>query len=146
LRTLEEIKTVLNKLNAQSGFREALAREPAEVQQALGQARKALNRASDAFLRDLRNKVGGHLDESLMQQALDEMDSCREGLLQLGDIRGKIHYQFAGDILWVALLEAPPAEEEARLNDVLKRSAELTPVVSAIDDVVACYARSRGLA
>lgn len=146
LRTLEEIKDVLNKLNRESGFRGALSEEAPEVQEAVRQAMKALNKASDAFLRDLRNTVGGHLDMPLIQQALEDMHPRREGLFQVGDIRGKIRYQFAGEILLAALLGGvPPEQEEAKLEEVLKRSAELTPVVAAIDDVVACYARSRGI-
>src|SRR5262249_35547274 len=35
LRTLEEIRNVLNKLNAESSFRDALSEEPQEVQQAV---------------------------------------------------------------------------------------------------------------
>ena len=36
-------------------------------------------------------------------------------------------------------------QEQEKLEEILKRSAELSSVVAAIDDVVACYARSRGI-
>ena len=146
LRTLEEIKNVLNKLNAESSFRDTLSEEPADVREAVRQAMRTLNKASDAFLRDLRNTIGGHLDEPLIQQALNDMDFRREGLVQLGDIRGKIHYKFAGEILLAAVLGGvPPEQEQEKLEEILKRSAELSSIVAAIDDVVACYARSRGI-
>jgi len=41
LRTLEEIRNVLNKLNAESSFRDALSEETPEVQEALRQAMSA---------------------------------------------------------------------------------------------------------
>jgi len=146
LRTLEEIRNVLNKLNANSSFRRALSGEPHEVQEALRQVMRTLNKASHAFLRGLRNKIGGHLDRPLIQQTLDDMHARREGLFQVGEIREKIRYQFAGEILWAAVLGGvPPEQEEVKIDEILKRSADLMPVVVAIDDVVACYGRSRGL-
>src|SRR5713101_6196986 len=84
LRTLEEIRNVLNKLNAESDFRGVLSEESPEVQEAFRQAMKTLNKASDAFLRELRNKIGGHLDMPLIQQTLDDMHPRREGLFQAG--------------------------------------------------------------
>src|SRR5262249_11588198 len=144
LRTLEEIRNVLNKLNAESSFRDALSEEPQEVQQAVRTAMKTLNKASEAFLTGLRNKIAGNLDWKLFQQTLDDMNPQREGLFQAGDIKGKIHYKFGGEILWAAVLSgAPPEQEEAKVEEILKRSAELSPVVVALDDVIACYARSR---
>jgi hypothetical protein len=146
LRTLEEIKDVLSTLNKQSSFRAALSQEPAESQQALRAVSKTLNKASRTFLRELRNKIGGHLDEPLIRHALEYMHPYREGLFQVGDIRDKIRYKFAGEILWAAVLRGvPPEQEETKVEEILKRSADLMQVAAAIDDVIASYARSRRL-
>jgi hypothetical protein len=61
LRTLEEIKSGLNAVNAEVSFREALAKEPLEVREAFERLKKELNKTSHAYLRDLRNTVGAHL-------------------------------------------------------------------------------------
>jgi hypothetical protein len=147
LRTLEEIKKTLNWLNSQPEFRDMLAREPVDIRKAFEELKRELNKASEAFLRVLRNHVGGHLDASTVQAGLDSMDHEQEGMVQFADTLGNIRYRFAVDVLWTALLrEVPGDDTESRLENRLRPTASLTPAVKAIDDVVACYLRARGLA
>jgi hypothetical protein len=70
----------------------------------------------------------------------------REGLLDLGRKRGEVHYKFTGELLLAALVrDAPAGDEEHALETLLSRSAALNPMLVAIDHVVTCYIRDRGL-
>jgi len=74
------------------------------------------------------------------------MDPGREGLLELGEIRGKIHYKFAGELIIAILLRGvPDSEQQGTFEKLLGKSARLSRAVAAIDDVLACYARDRQL-
>jgi hypothetical protein len=74
LRTLEEIRGVLNRLNSEPSFRDAMSREPAPIQDAFKKLKRELNKASRQFLLNLRNTMGGHLDAPTIQAALNGMD------------------------------------------------------------------------
>lgn len=146
LRTLEEIKTVLNRLNAQRSFRDAMAREQSEIRTAFEELKRALNMASQDFLRELRNMIGGHLDGLAFQETLDQLDPGQEGLLEVARKRGETHYRFAAELLWAAVLrEAPPHSKEQAAETLLHKSAELNPAIVAIDHVLTCYIRDRKL-
>lgn len=146
LRTLEEIRNVLNRLNSESSFRDAMSREPAPIQDAFKKLKRELNKASRQFLLNLRNTMGGHLDEPTIQAALDAMDPLQEGFVQVGEILGKIHYKFAEEILWAALLSNTPEKDfNKKIEELLGRSSRLNRTVVAIDYVVNCYLRDRGL-
>src|SRR3972149_7410655 len=147
LQTLEEIRKALNSLNSKPEFRDMLAREPTTIRMAFDGLKRELNKASEAFLRVLRNHVGGHLDAAMVQAGLDSMDHGQEGMIQFADTLGNIRYRFAVDVLWTALLrEVPGDNTESRLENRLRATASLTPAVKAIDDVVACYLRAPRLA
>jgi hypothetical protein len=119
-RTLEEVRKVLSRLNAQGDFRDALSREPESVQKAFERLNVELNKASRDFLRDLRNAIGGHLDENRVQLALNTMDPSREGFLVIGERLGTIHYKFAADLLWSILLQdIPEKEHQTKAEDLL---------------------------
>jgi len=122
-------------------------REPMEVRQAFEELKKELNKASDTFLRVLRNRIGGHLDAPTVQAGLDDMDPAQEGMVQFADTRGRIRYRFALDILWPSvLLEVQGSNTEQQVDKVLGDTARLTRAVEAIDAVVACYLKARRLA
>src|SRR5215467_9953873 len=53
LRTLEEAKDVLNRLNSQLTFRTSLSQEDPAVQTAFQELKKELNKTSKEFLREL---------------------------------------------------------------------------------------------
>jgi hypothetical protein len=74
------------------------------------------------------------------------MDFQREGWIELGDTADRMHYRFAGEVVWASVLAGIPENQmEERLEAILARSAMLIPAVNAIDNVFACYARDRGL-
>ncbi|MGH7231201.1 MAG: hypothetical protein ACREJU_07560, partial [Nitrospiraceae bacterium] len=142
LRTLEEIKNALNRINSEQDYREALTHEPVQVQEAFRNLKKEINKTSDDFMRVLRNTIGAHLDEEAVQNALNEMNPGRRGLIEVGDTTGKIHYRFAGELIMSILLPAVPDEEQLqRIEGILGKTGKLIPAVSAVDNVINCYVR-----
>lgn len=145
LRTLEEIKVVFNRLNADRGFREAMASLP-DLRTSFEDSKRALNVASEQFLYGLRSKVSAHLDEARMQAGIDGLDFQQEGFAELAREAGRTHLKFATDLIWAALL--PSSSAATKLADaeaLLEKSAALLPVIAAIDSVIACYMRDRRL-
>lgn len=145
-RTLEEIRKTFNALTAIPAFRLGMLSETRDVQGAFEEARRTLNRASETFLRELRNELGGHIDLSRMQAGLDSMDVQQEGIAQLGRIRENTHYKFAVELLWSAILrDSPGAATSAHIEKVLGETAALTSALGAVDDVISRYALARAL-
>ncbi len=143
LRTLEEIKNVLNRLNSHDEFRDAMAQEPPAVKDAFEELKRSLNRASDEFLRVLRNTMGGHLDEDAIQLTLNTLDHQAEGMIQVGETRGRLHYRFGAELLLAAL--GRDLEKEEEVLEIIRKSADLNPALVAIDHVVKCYLSDRRL-
>ena len=145
LRTLEEIRGVMNGLGSETTFRVAMEKD-AEVRVAFEDAKRALNKASEEFLVFLRNKVGAHVDEAWIQTALNSMDPQQEGYIQVGEMTGETHYKFALEVLWSALLHDVPKEAALEeIESLLEKSARLTSAIGAIDKVVFSYFKDRKL-
>ena len=146
LRTLEEIRKVLTRLRFQGRFAAAMAQEPEAVRTAFAQLNAELNAAHKEFLKGLRDALGGHLDEKTIQITLDSMDPHHEAFFEAGEIVGRVHYKFAADLLWAALLhDIPENQRQKKAEELLRRTSRLSQAVKAIDDVVVCYMRDRRL-
>lgn len=143
LRTLEEIKKVLNRLNSHSDFRKAMGKEPPAVREAFEELKRSLNKASGEFLRVLRNTMSGHLDARAFQATLDTLDHQAEGMIQVGERRKMLHYRFAAELVLAVLGRDKENEEE--VLDIVRKAADLNPALVAIDNVVMCYLKDRRL-
>jgi hypothetical protein len=137
LRTLTEIQDDLNRLNREPAFRDAMRRERSDVQEAFTRLKRELNKASEQFLRQLRNTIGGHLDLEVFQATLDQLDPLQEGFLDLGRTRDDTHYIFTAELVWAAITrDAPPGHEVLAAETLLGKVAELSPTVVAIDQAI----------
>jgi hypothetical protein len=147
LRTLIEIREVFNRLNADAGFRDAMASSAStDLRKSFEDAKKALNRAAEDFLYDLRKTVSAHLDYPTMQVGVNTLDFQKEGFAELAREAGRTHFAFATELIWAALLPRSSRETlRTDLEDLLHKSASLMPVMMAIDSVIACYMRDRRL-
>lgn len=148
LRTLEEAKTTLNRVNKHRDFREALASQSEQTRNAFEEVKKRLNVASEELIRRLRSTVAAHLDHKCIQAGINAFGPTQGSLIQLADTLGNKHYRFSTDILWTAILGLPPQDKEAinKLTEVLRSTAAThTQVVKAIDDVFQCYVADRRL-
>ena len=61
---------------------------------------KALTKVSEQFLKDLRNTLGGHVKETAVSEALKNMETDQNGLLQISDglVRDQ-HYRFTSVLI-----------------------------------------------
>jgi hypothetical protein len=145
LRTLEEIRNTLNRLNSEPTFRAAMDREQPSVRKAFEQLKRTLNKASQDFLSDLRNELGGHLDEEAMRETLRELDADDEGFLEIATARWPVTtaFRFAADLIW-AVIGRQARKKDRSVDALLAKGADLIPTVTAIDHVVACYLHERG--
>jgi hypothetical protein len=146
LRTLEEIRNTLNRVNKEPAFRAAMDLEQPDVREAFTQLKRTLNRVSRDFLSDLRNELGGHLDEEAVRETIQQLDADAEGFLEVATARWPVTtaFRFAGDLVW-AVIGRRARKKERAVDALLGKSADLIPTVTAIDHVVACYLHERGL-
>jgi hypothetical protein len=146
LRTLEEIRTTLNRLNKEREFRAAMDREQPGVREAFEELKRTLNRASQEFLSTLRNELGGHLDEDAMRETLQQIDDDAEGFLEVATARRPVTtaFRFTADLVW-AVIGRHAIAKQRDVHALLVKVADLIPTVTAIDHVVACYLHDRGL-
>jgi len=145
LRTLREIRKAVERLHQEKTCKEALRNEPESVKNAFQKLRDEMNTGPD-LVKDLRDKIGGHVLYPAVQKALDKMDHGRRGLMQVGERRGKIHYKFTGELVLAMMLpDIAPEGQIQKLDGILSTTAKLVLVMSTIDDVVAAYAESRNL-
>lgn len=145
LRTLEETRHALNDLASDHTFRDALSQEPVLLA-AFDTTKKKLNKASEAYLRKARNMIGGHLDEMMMRAGLNSLDSRLQGYMQTGDIKAKLHYRFAGELLLAALAQSMSEVGKFDPETIIRESAQvLDDTWGILDDLIACYAAERRL-
>ena len=146
LRTLEEIRETLNRLNKEAAFRDAMSRREPEVREAFTRLKRTLNKTSQDVLAKLRNQLGGHLDWDAMAEALRELEPDTEGFLEQATARWPTAsaLRFAVDLVW-AMFARHVKVGQRTVDALLGNTADLIPTVEAIDHVVGCYLRERGL-
>ncbi len=143
LRTLREIGKLARMLHEQ--HKDALAKEPDDLRQAFKKLHDQMDTAKE-LIRELRNKIGGHVKYSAIKDGLESLPDDLRSLMQIGDITGKIHYRFVSEIALATMLPGIPENEKLeRLDGILKETAQLIPVLGTIDEIVALYAKSRRL-
>ena len=143
LRTLREIGKLVRMLYEHHG--EALSKEPEDLRQAFSALYEEMETAK-VLVRELRNKIGGHVKYAAIKEGLESLPDDLKSLMQIGDITGKIHYRFVGEITLSTMLPGVPEDEKlGKLDDILKETAKLIPVLGKIDEIVALYAKSRRL-
>jgi len=65
-------------------------------------------------------------------------------MAQLGRTRQLTHYPFAEQVLLSAILrEGLDFAPQEAVDEILRQSADLSPVLGVLDDVIAWYIRSR---
>jgi hypothetical protein len=90
--------------------------------------------------------IGGHVDAATLQAGLAALDPRLEGFIQTGDIKAKLHYRFAGELLLGALAHSMNAMGRVDLEAIVREAAEvLAHTWTILDDLIACYAAERRL-
>ncbi len=146
LRTLIEIRKVAESVHLK--YNKELSKECDSFQNALKKLRSelALTPTDFAKIKQIRNNLGGHVLPKGVQAALNKMDIDKTGIFQDGEIRGKIHYKFAAQIVLSVMF--PDVSEENLLEEfkaLLQNTAKLVFILGSIDEVLKCYIQGRKL-
>jgi len=145
LRTLNEIRNAVERLFVDGAHKAALAQETLELRQAFESLRDEIKDQS-ASIKDLRDRIGGHVLHDGVGNALRGMDYGRNALIEMGETVAETHYRFAGDIALATLF--PGKSEETLLVEVQElfdKTAKLVFIVGSIDRIFDAYVRGREL-
>jgi hypothetical protein len=145
LRTLFEIRKETENVFDTPKLREALGKESPRFRETFEELCNKMKIAADRVER-IRHNLGGHVDSGAVKKALRDMPHDIRGLFQDGDIKGKKHYKFVGDIVLRMMIPSVPENEmHEKLDGLLHETHQLVPVFTLIDDVVTIYILDRGL-
>ena len=98
------------------------------------------------LVEEIRNSLGGHVLQRSVELALNNMALDRWGYIEVGDVLGKTHYKFTGELVGEILLAGvPETERENELGRQFKTIAELLPVFELTDILLMMYIRARKL-
>jgi hypothetical protein len=94
----------------------------------------------------LRDSLGGHVLHSDVQNILKDLDPETTGFFENGEIRGKIRYRFASElVLSIMLKKVEPKHEEEKLETLVGTTAKLISIISTIDQIIITYITNRKL-
>ena len=145
LRTLNEIRNAVDRLFVDGAHKAALAQETLELRQAFEVLRDEIKGQSEV-IKDLRDRIGGHVLHEGVGNALRGMDYGRNALIEMGETVAETHYRFAGDIALAIMF--PEKSEETLLVEVQElfdKTAKLVFIVGSIDRIFDAYVRGREL-
>jgi hypothetical protein len=139
LRTLSEIRGVVIMLNGVDEFREALQKESSERRNQFLDMYKRFEATHD-LLKGLRDDIGGHVQHTKIEKALNGMDPGQFGYLEVGEILDKTHYRFAGELLLETQLTGRTDEERVkRIEHQFRETATLLPVFAMMELIFSIY-------
>jgi hypothetical protein len=145
IRTLREMKHVIDRLQVHPEFKKALASRSSKERREFRELVRQLN-AEHQLVKQLRDALGGHVLESAVQKALDGMHPERLGFFEVGRILKSTHYKFAVELVAEMLVSGVPENQRiARLEDIFTRLGALLPIIAIADQIVLTYLESRGL-
>ncbi len=145
LRTLNEIRNAVERLYVDGAHKAALMKETLELHRAFEALRGEIKDQS-AVIKDLRDRIGGHVLHEGVRDALRGMDSERNALIEMGETVAQTHYRFAGDIALAIMF--PGKSEESLLveaQELFNKTAKLVFIVGSIDRIFDAYVMGRGL-
>jgi len=145
-KTLSEIDSTFTTLNRQKSFREALKKQPKIIQQKYRTLLRRLREVHES-IKEMRNKLGGHVNNSAVTKALNLMGLESKGLIEFGSTIGKTHYRFTTElVLGILLVDSPDTDKIKAIDKKIKEVLGLTASVLVVTgDIVWLYITSRGL-
>ena len=148
VRTLMEIRSCLQALRGEARFVASLSRLPQPHKAIYEEFEKQIFSEHD-LIKEIRNKIGGHVNQTAVQEAVDNLDFERSGLYERGEDVLQTHYKFAND-LYLAVLKPGDAakgltdEKIQEILDLTQRMANLMPALNIIGLIFNTYLRERG--
>ena len=145
IRTLIEIRSTIETLQNLQDFKRMMRGQPESKRAEFKNLIREFNSAHK-IVKEMRNAIGGHVLQESVQRALDEMDVERAGIFEVGQKLKDTHYKFAGELIVAILLAGVPEKQQAaKLESDLKTIANLFPAFALIEEILAMYAKERGL-
>lgn len=144
MRTLHEIRNLAHRM-ANSPDKDALQNEPVALTEGFKKLRDQLSDAEE-LVKDLRDSLGGHVLHADIKDILKELSPDMRGFFQDGEIRGKIRYKFASElVLSIMLRKVDPQHEEEKLEILVETTAKLIPIIGTMDGIIRAYIEDRKL-
>ena len=145
VRTLMEIRSAIVNLERAPEFEQLLGKQPEPKQDEFRRLVKEFNQAHEV-IKEIRDSVGGHVLQTRVQEALDQMDFDREGFYEIGQTLEDTYYKFASELVIAVLLRDVPEEsQESKIRTDFNTIANLIPVLSLIHEILEMYAKERRL-
>lgn len=145
IRTLFEIRNAVEALFSVKERADALLNETPKLQEAFRNLRTQMTIAA-TLVKRLRHDIGGHVQHSAVQKALDGIPSGSGGFYQQGEMLGKTRYKFTSELMLAIMLPGVLDKDIIQeLENMLGETAELIKVLGTIDEVVKCFIESRHL-
>ena len=145
VRTLMEIQGGIQVLLGDKKFKVLLYKQSPEVKREFGRLARVIAEAHP-ILKEIRNDICGHVQESAVQEALDEISLDGFGLMEMGRIQRESHFKFAGELITNILVKGVAENEKAKvLGDKMAKIANLFDTFALIERILLMYAEDRGL-
>jgi hypothetical protein len=145
VRTLWEIRKVLETLNTVPEFKRVLRAQPLKTRKKFDEMVKKFEK-DQTLIQNMRDSLGGHVLQRTVEQALNDMPLDKFSYIEVGSTLKKTHYKFAGEIVVDMLLAGvPEAKRHAEAERHFRTIAGLFPVLSLTDIILTMYADARKL-
>lgn len=146
VKTLWEIRKTIDTLNTVPEFRRVFKAQPAAIRRKFEAMVKKLAKDQN-LVQKMRDSLGGHVLQHIVEQALDDMPTGRFAYIEAGRTLKKTHYRFAGDLVAEMFLAGvPEPQQQAEIERHFRTIAGLLPVFSLTDTILTMYADARKLA
>jgi hypothetical protein len=144
-KTIMEIFSVVERLSMNKEFKKFLKDSP-DIKKPFEQLKRKCYEAHD-IIKDIRNELGGHIQEKAVLKTLKNMDLDRSGLLQIGDSFNTTHYRFSTELIVAVMFRNICSEDqEAYANDIQdKLFAVVNALINVADELIISYFNARKL-
>ena len=146
IRTLREIEGGMQRLMSDPEFKGLLVVQEQDVQKEFADHAASMAKGIQV-LKEVRDEICGHVQESPIQEALNELansDLC--GILELGPTQQRTYYKFAGELVVQILVRGVPDPDKHRVfREKLEKIGDLVRAFALIERALEIYMEKRNL-
>jgi hypothetical protein len=145
IRTLMEIQSGIQRLLSDKDFKDLLYKQSPEVKREFGRLARVIAHAHP-ILKEIRNDICGHVLESAVQEALEEINLDSFGFMEIGRVLKKSHFKFAGELVASILVKGVAENQKAKvLGEKMEKIADALDAFALVERILFMYAEDRGL-
>jgi hypothetical protein len=118
--TVRDINTIIGSLSGDKDYMIFMEKQDVSFKKHMDELRINL-KSSLELIKDVRDNIGAHLQQSSVETALQNMNHDRSGLFQISNppIPKKTHYKFTGELMLCILIRDTPEELQAEKIEAL---------------------------